>query len=80
MSNFRVSKIKNNHHETLASAPFDTQEEAEQYAKDTSKNDHEHFYVIEKKMDDIFLDEFDDEEDTYDDVKYYVNGEVGTRY
>lgn len=79
MSNFRVSKIKNNHHETLETTPFDTQEEAEQYAKKISKNDNEHFYVIEQKMDEIFLDEFDEDEN-YDDIKYYVNGEVGSRY
>ena len=80
MSNFRVSKIKNNHHKTLETTPFDTLETAEEYAKKVSLNDLEHFYVIEKKMDEEFLDEFDDEEDSYDDIKYYVNGEVGSRY
>ncbi len=79
MSDYRVSKIKNNHHETIESKPFVSQEEAEQYAKTASLKDQEHFYVIEKKMDEKFLDEFD-EEDYYDDIKYYVNGEIGSRY
>lgn len=75
MSNFRVSKIKNNQYDSLESKPFDDFDQAEHYAKTASQGDEDHFYVIEVKVGDD-----DEDEDDYDDVEYYVNGELGTKF
>jgi hypothetical protein len=67
MSKYRISKIQNNAFDPVETMPFENEKEAEHYAKSVSVGDHDHFYVLEER---------DEEFDDYDDIKYFVNGEV----
>lgn len=77
MANYRVSKIRNNEGEAIGSELFQSKMEAEIYAQTTSASDNAHFYVVEEKTDTGI--EYD-EDDDFDDIKYFVNGEIGARF
>jgi TATA-box binding protein (TBP) (component of TFIID and TFIIIB) len=65
VSSYRVSKIKDKQHEATESKDFDNLADAETYAQKTSLYDDNHFYSVERKI-----------EDEYQAIKFFKSGQV----